>query len=199
MTHRRILVTLMTLVPSIVLAPAAAWAGDAGRPRAIEILSYSIGAPNPIPAERVHMTFATPMPPDHAVAGGLEPTVLSLSFYDEDGNLLTDPAAPPTLTIPRGGFRTASISTDCAYDLCTLLVDTGDGDPVEMKVRPLHDRVLVRREVVCEAGFCGPGVSGMTVVARHDGSTASISYHDLIWSTPMLPGDATPPPGNGSE
>ena len=128
--------------------------------------------------EKVVTTFGVPgVPPEQATAEGLaSKRILALLIYDQDGNLLTDPSDPPTLPVPRGGFRTASISAACGADDCILMVDTGEG-PRDLPgvVKPLHDRVIVRREVVCIAGPCEPGISEQVVVIdTNTGATREI-------------------------
>lgn len=182
-------VTAVTSLLSVVTS--AGWANE--RPEAIEVLSWSWGVINsgtPGP-ERIVTSFASPaVPPDQAVAAGLDSTVLALRLYDQDGYLLT--AGPPLFTVPRGAFRTVSIGANClsAFDACDLTVVTPDGieHVFPGAVTPLHDRVIVRRRVACVEGYCGPGMTRQDVVTGPGGSTHAIDVGELIWSPDLMPG-----------
>lgn len=168
---------ILSLALSVLFAMATVRAEDtATNDKAIEVLSYSLSYGSWGLNESVILAFATrEKPPEQADANGLQPAVLDLLLFDQDGNLLSDSANPTRLTIPRLGFRTASIHSDC-FDICILSIDTGDGaTPLPKSVKPLHDRVLVRFSVVCVKGPCTSGVSGKLVVVGPNGATQTSS------------------------
>jgi len=173
MTLRK-LVGLATL-GALLATPlhVAAQNGITSSPPNVSIMSISSSS-----EESAVTLGVAPVPPEQATADGLKsrPVILALLFYDRDGKLLSDLNYPPTLTIPRGGFRTALISAACGSGECILMVDTGQG-PRDLPgvFKPLHDRVIVRHEVVCVEGPCGVGISGQVVVVdKNTGATRAV-------------------------